>query len=1291
MTESLLDSGLGRPPTTHRDEATATRVHRSPAGARSLLDVFAETVGRCRTRVAIDAPDSLLSYAELFDAARVLADRLRRLGIGPGDRVGVYAPSGTAELYVAILGALHAGAAYVPVDADDPPARAGAIWESSGVCAVIEAGLEITQLAEPGAADRVLTVDDDAWVIFTSGSSGAPKGVAVTHRSAAAFVDAEAGLWRVSPGDRVLAGLSVGFDACVRGDVARVAHGAALVPAPRSLVRAASELGPWLAERRVSVISTVPTLAAMWDESDLAGVRLLILGGEACPEGLAWRLAEQHELWNTYGPTEATVVTTAARLQPDKPVTIGWPPTGWSVAIVDELGAPVALGESGELVIGGVGLGRYLEPALDAERYAPLPALGWNRAYRTGDIVRETIDGLEFAGRRDDQVKLGGRRLELGEIDAQLRAVPGVRAASAAVQKTDAGNQVLVGYVVAERAFDATEARRALAEQLPEGIVPLIVPLDTLPTAASGKVNRKALPWPPPPGSASSPTGDAEALSPTAAWLRDQWADQLGRLPMTAATDFFELGGSSLAAAKLVSTLRARFPSVAVADVYAHRRLGELANHLDSLAVASRPANTTEIRGQRRWTLVQLAAPLVLVLASSPQWVISILAVDRLTGGHLGPAVGWGWLVAGWAVFGTAIGRAGLVVLARRALLARLEPGRYPRRSWLMCLLWFVECLADAFRSDRLAGTPFGTVVARLCGHDVGAGARLGTLPPITSLLSIGEGATIEPEVDAHGWWLEGGEVVIGEVRIGAGARVGTRTLLGPGAEIGAGAEVEPGSAVTGSVPAGERWAGSPARRIGQAGAEWPRARAPVPRARRFWKVMYGVGVIALSLLPLAAAVPGLLLLLLSGADNSDQGIVIRLLVEAPLIAASFLLSYGLLVALAVRLVGRLLRPGWHPDDGATRWALWFSEALMQASRGALFSIYMSLYIRPWLLLAGVRVGKRTEVSTVVGLNRLTSFGELSFAADDVAFASARFRGGWIRLGEIEIGRATFVGNGAVVPGDSKLGGNGTIGVYTTAPRTTPDGTSWFGAPAFELPRIPECADASRTVNPPRRLVLARGAVEVVRMLLPVTVSIVLGGLMFGVLQAVAHAYGIGMMALATGPVMFAGGLGAVAFTVGAKWIIIGRYRRGKHPLWSFFVWRDEIMNSLIEHLAGPWLVNASLGTPLISVYLRAMGAKVGREVWFDSLDTTEFDVIEVGDGAVVNRFCCVQTHLFHDRLMRIGPAKLGAGSTLGPASIVLPDTVIGAGTMVGGRSVVLRGEELPSGTRWHGAPVVSA
>jgi non-ribosomal peptide synthetase-like protein len=175
-------------------------------------------------------------------------------------------------------------------------------------------------------------------------------------------------------------------------------------------------------------------------------------------------------------------------------------------------------------------------------------------------------------------------------------------------------------------------------------------------------------------------------------------------------------------------------------------------------------------------------------------------------------------------------------------------------------------------------------------------------------------------------------------------------------------------------------------------------------------------------------------------------------------------------------------------------------------------------------------------------------------------------------------------------------------------------------------------------------------------------------------------------------PVLLLGaGIVAVAFTVAAKWLLMGRYRAGVHPLWSFFVWRDEILNSLQDQLAGAWLLGLAMATPLMGVYLRAMGSKVGRDVWCDTLTITEFDMVELGDGSVVNRFACVETHLFHDRLMRIGPTKLGPGSTLGPASALLPDTVLGAGVTVGGRSVVLRGEELPPGTRWHGSPVVAA
>jgi len=169
---------------------------------------------------------------------------------------------------------------------------------------------------------------------------------------------------------------------------------------------------------------------------------------------------------------------------------------------------------------------------------------------------------------------------------------------------------------------------------------------------------------------------------------------------------------------------------------------------------------------------------------------------------------------------------------------------------------------------------------------------------------------------------------------------------------------------------------------------------------------------------------------------------------------------------------------------------------------------------------------------------------------------------------------------------------------------------------------------------------------------------------------------------------MLGSGLFSAAVAVAIKWVVIGHYRAGRHPLWSLFVWRDELVNSAHEQLAGEWLLRFALGTPLMSLYLRAMGSKVGRGVWCETTAITEYDMVELGDGSAVNRGACLMTHVFHDRLLRVGPASIGAGATMGPTSAVLPDTRLGANTCIGGHSVVLSGERLPAAGRWRGAPV---
>jgi non-ribosomal peptide synthetase-like protein len=1250
---------------------------------RTLVDILRATASAYPHRVALEAPDATISYAKLLGRSDKLARQLLRIGIGPGDRVGVCIPSGRAELYVAILGVLLAGSAYVPVDADDPEHRAEWIWSQSDVAAVVRPGLRVTA-RQPSKRNRrrTIRVDDDAWVIFTSGSTGNPKGVAVSHRSAAAFVDAEERLIKVHPTDRVLAGLSVGFDASCEEMWLAWRNGAALVPAPRSLVRSGAELGPWLISHEISVVSSVPTLASMWDVDDLAMVRLLVLGGEACPDELGWRLATGREVWNTYGPTETTVVAAAAPIVPGRPISIGYPLDGWVTAVVDKDGKEVPTGSVGELVIGGVGLGRYLDPALDEERFAPTRSLGWKRTYRTGDLVRDSFNGLQFIGRRDNQVKVGGRRVELGEIEALLVRVPGVDGAAVVLQHTQAGDPLLVGYAVTD--LDSAAVRGHLAKKLPADLVPIVVPLKSLPLSSSGKLDRRALPWPLP----SDGTACAAALSETEQWLAKLWSKYLGTVPQRLNENFFELGGSSLAAAKLASDLRSRFPPASVADIYNHRTLGELATRLQGLS-PSGPSDTASPTQYRKGGLAQLGGFGILLVVSAPTWVVAEFLYNKWSSaaGTL-PQLSWAWLVAIWLVFVSVPGRIMLVAVARRALLFDLSPGRYPRRSALGVRVWFVARLSELLHVDQHGGTPWAPTVARLTGTHVGAGARLGVIPPGASLVSVGTGATVESDADIHGWWIDGPELVVGRVDVGADARIGARALLMPGVSVGDGAEVEPGSVVTTDVPAGERWAGSPARYVGPAGENWPEKAAPPTERQRLWRIAYAAGMIVSSFLPLASIVPGLLLLSALGVDlTRAHSAGTSLLIGAPLLAITFTLTYALLTALLARLLGRQIRPGWH-SDGLTVWSLWMREEVLSGTRTALFPLYSSSYTRWWLRLMGQRVGRRTEVSTAVGLSPLVTLGDTSFVADDVVFNTGRSHRGWLHLDPIVVGNGVFIGNGALIGGPAHLGDGSLLGVQSTSPPECPPDTTWFGSPPLEFPRVPASPDVGRTVAPKPYLVLARALVDLVRIVVPQAVSMAIGIFVFVALDYFGQRSDPWSIIGLTPVLLLASGIAAVLVTAAAKWTLMARYRAGEHPLWSWFVWRDEIVNTCQELLAGAWMLDLALGTPLMSPYLALMGTKVGRDVWCDTLTITEFDTVTLDDDCSLNRRCCIETHLFHDRVMSIGPIRIGAGASVGPSSAVLPDATLGDGCSVGGRAVVLRGESLPPHTRWHGAPV---
>ncbi|MGW7367904.1 Pls/PosA family non-ribosomal peptide synthetase, partial [Streptomyces sp. NPDC054841] len=1261
--------------------------------------------------------------------------------------------------------------------------------------------------------------------IFTSGSTGKPKGVAVSHRSAAAFVDAEARLFLtgapLGPGDRVLAGLSVAFDASCEEMWLAWRHGACLVPAPRSLVRTGLDLGPWLVEQRITVVSTVPTLAALWPAEALDDVRLLIFGGEACPPELAERMAVPgREVWNTYGPTEATVVACAAPLTGEGPVRIGLPLDGWELAVVDARGEIVALGETGELVIGGVGLARYLDAAKDAEKYAPLPALGWDRAYRSGDLVRAEAEGLLFVGRADEQIKLGGRRIELGEIDAALQALPGVAGAAAAVRTTGAGHQLLVGYVVPSRGaeessdaeavedatagpragaesgtesgaetdigpgtepsaksdigpstepsaktdigpstepsaksdigpstepsaksdigpstepsaksdigpstessaetdiagigpstesdiagigpgtesdiasgaesgieFDVADAMARLRKELPAALVPVIAVVDDLPTRTSGKVDRDALPWPLP-GSGPETSGGDAGFSGTEAWLAEQWAELLGTPVTGPEADFFAMGGGSLAAAQLVSRIRERFGTGSVGDIYQNPTLGALARTLEAASTGGAKVRTVR-PVPLRTGVTQMLLMLPLLTVAGLRWSVVAAAVNNVVGLPWAPAVSWWWVALGWLLVVSPPGRIVIAAGGARLLLRGVRPGTYPRGGRTHLRLWTAERLAELSGATGLAGS-WLTYYARALGVQIGEDVDLHALPPVTGMLRLGKGAAVEPEVDLSGHWLDGDRLHIGTVRIGAGATVGARSTLFPGARVGKRAEIAPGSGVTGTVPSGERWSGVPASRKGKANRRLPEGR---PVRRRRWTVMYTVTSLVLGLLPALAALPGLLVIgsFVGGRTGFGEAVAAAL-TAIPFATAAAMITYALLILVGVRALSIGLREGYHPVHGRVAWQAWATERLMDMARVHLFPLYASLFTPVWLRALGMKIGRGVEASTVLALPAMTTVGDGAFLADDTMVASYELGGGWLHIAEARVGKRAFLGNSGMTAAGRRVPKRGLVGVLSAAPKRAKAGSSYLGMPPMKLPRAAEESDQSRTFAPPQRLKWARACVELCR-IVPVMCAVALAVLALAAFGLLAGRFGYAVAVLSGGVLLAAAGLVACLVAIAMKWLLVGRFKAVEHPLWSSFVWRNELADTFVEVLAVPWLVGATAGTPLMSLWLRGLGARIGRGAWCETYWLPEADLVTIGRGVSVNRGCVVQTHLFHDRIMRMDNVVLGAGATLGPHGIVLPGAVLGDRAAVGPASLVMRGESVPADTRWLGNPIAA-
>ena len=626
----------------------------------TLPALFEAQVQRTPDNTAVVFEDTTLTYAQLNARANRLARLLIERGVGPEQFVALAVPR-SLEMIVAVLAVLKAGAAYVPIDADYPPARIAFMLDDARPVLVVAGLATATVLPDvdpaavlvlddagtaamlagfasmnPSDGDRVdpLTPQHPAYVIYTSGSTGRPKGVVVAHSSVTNLVVAHRDCLQVSsaPNDggrqlRVAHTTSFSFDASwapliwlIAGHEMRLVDDAVRTD-PERLVR-------FITDHQVDCVDTTPSFLRLLVANGLladGGCRpaVIIVGGEAVSEDLWDRLrnADGVLAFNLYGPTECTVDSLLARMDKAAAPVVGRPLSNVRAYVLDtglQLSPP---GVVGELYIAGAGLARgYLNrPGLSAERFVACPfGPPGSRMYRTGDLVRWNAEGeLVFVGRVDDQVKLRGFRIELGEVESVLARHPDVGQAVVVVREDRPTEKRLVAYVVAApgRQILPAVVREHVAQVLPDYMVPaFFVVLESLPLTPNGKLDRKALPAP----EIRSAADSRQPTTPQEQVLCELFAQLLG-LPAVGIDDnFFELGGHSLLAMQVVSRARSLLDAeLTVRSVFESPTVAELAQHLAgadrarlALAPRERPVELALSFAQRRlWFLDQLEGP----------------------------------------------------------------------------------------------------------------------------------------------------------------------------------------------------------------------------------------------------------------------------------------------------------------------------------------------------------------------------------------------------------------------------------------------------------------------------------------------------------------------------------------------------------------------------------------------------------------------------------------------------------------------------------------------------------
>lgn len=1292
-----------------------------------LFELFENTARKFPQNTAIIFGESSITYKELNELANKIAYMLRKKGIKAEDRVAILMPK-SIECYAAIIGAMKAGACYIPLDVSYPEDRVRYIVEDS--CAkyilVAENSDCGTQFKNTITISQKKLRSSDcqnigkelsgagghtlAYIIYTSGSTGRPKGVMIEHKSACHLVRAEQQIYKITPDDRVYQGFTLAFDASVEEVWMAFFNGAALIPQTEQMKKAGPDLFKILKQYNVSVISCVPTLLSMISD-DIPTLRLLILGGEACPESVVERFKKDgRRILNTYGPTEATVIATWSEMKPGEKVTIGKPIPNYYIYVMKDNNELAKIGEAGELLIGGIGLARGYVGREDLNKekfivnnFTKSSPNEPDRLYRSGDLVALDADGnIEFHGRIDDQVKIRGYRVELSEIENVANMCSQVKVSVAKVNEFDDSSEMLCLYAVPENKELGIEIQKLLEvmkDRLPAYMMPQnIMVIDEMPLLPSGKADRTKLPKPN--GEVLASNRPIEEASSVSEKIIADVVKKVFKISKVSIKDhlFNDLGGHSLYAAQVVSSLRNEngYESTTIVDLYENPTIETLALKFGGNKSKSEPKSekkakadyykVSDVRHAVCGFFQGVSLLLLSFLICTPVGYViyHIFNKDFSIRDTIFSLLLTALLYSPVALM--------LSILAKWLVIGKYKEGSYPLWGTYYFRWWLARLFQRLYPEHLISGTPLMPLYLKLMGAKVGKDCFIGTHQfGAFDLISIGEGTSISQDCQILGYTVKNGYITFGRVTVGKECYVGTHSTLCINSEMKDSSMLKEQSMLPSgtSVPCRETWAGSPAVRSGE-DSDLKKLYEKSSETNIFKKLaitfLHSIMLIFLAFVSLLIMVQGFSL------GIFFNKIPAWLFFASPITALLIIFLTVFEIIVLKKLLMYRLKPGIYSVYSVYYVRKWAADNIIYISLQVLHTLYATLYTIPFLKALGAKIGKRVEVSTVTHISpELFEVGEGSFFADASMAGTPKIYKNHVMYDKIKIGARTFIGNSAIVPISSEIGDDCLIGVMSIPPDKAKieNGTSWLGTPAMFLHRRDVNNDFSdkTTYNPSRLLYIKRLMIELIRLVLPTSVYVISSYILANIFSTISTSFSFWTATILMTLTMILYEFAMIMFVVLLKYSLIGTYTPCVNPLWSSFVWKTELVTGVYENLLGDYILTPLTGTPFLPVIMRLFGCRIGKKVFLDTIYMSEFDLVRIGNEAAVNYNSTMQTHLFEDRVLKMSYLAIGNQSSVGNGAVVLYDTFMEEGSTLGSSSLLMKGEVLKANTHWHGNP----